>query len=106
MATEIKKKLHGIRTQYLAELQKIKKSEASGAGHDDIYLPKLWCFKILQFLYQGATVVAKGESNMLSQIYSQASILDESQNERECDEEVSRNPQFFLTDTYPIGTYV
>ncbi|XP_072375578.1 uncharacterized protein [Diabrotica undecimpunctata] len=61
---DVKKKLHSIRTQYMAELTKIKKSESSGAGVADIYVPKLWCFDELHFLQQGATIVSKGESNL------------------------------------------
>ncbi|CAH0547364.1 unnamed protein product, partial [Brassicogethes aeneus] len=61
----IKKKIHGIRTQFLSEISKIKKSEVSGASHDDVYTPKLWCFDQLVFLQQGSEVVSSGESNLM-----------------------------------------
>ncbi|CAH1153434.1 unnamed protein product [Phaedon cochleariae] len=61
---DIKKKIHGIRTQYLNELNKIKKSKASGAGTKDIYKPTLWCFDALSYLNPSTEVVNKGESNL------------------------------------------
>ncbi|CAH0562746.1 unnamed protein product [Brassicogethes aeneus] len=63
-ADELKKKIHGVRTQFLSERQKIKKSEVSGASLDEIYKPKLWCFDQLGFLQQGSELVSTGESNL------------------------------------------
>ncbi|XP_072397837.1 uncharacterized protein [Diabrotica undecimpunctata] len=60
----IKKKIHGIRSQYLTEINKIKKSEASGASTDDIYVPKLWFFDMAYFLNDSTNVTCKGESNL------------------------------------------
>lgn len=59
----IQEKIHGIRSQFLAELNKIKKSKASGAGADQTYIPKLWCFDMLKFIQKGAPVT-EGESNL------------------------------------------
>lgn len=61
---DIKKKLHGIRTQYLSELNKIKKSKASGVSSTDVYKPKLWCFDLLTFMNPSAEPVSRGESNL------------------------------------------
>jgi hypothetical protein len=42
---DVKLKIKTIRTRYSYELGKILKSEKSGAGRDDIYIPKLFWFK-------------------------------------------------------------
>lgn len=39
----------------------------SGAGADNVYHPKLWCYDLLLFLQQGTAVVSQGESNLLTQ---------------------------------------
>ena len=59
----IKEKIDGLRTQYLGEVNKIKKSKVSGAGVDEIYKPKLWCFDMLQFISKGVPIT-KGESTL------------------------------------------
>lgn len=46
----IKLKIHTLRNQYLRELRLIENSKKSGAGVDEIYKPKLWCFQQLKFL--------------------------------------------------------
>ena len=40
----LKLKIKSIRMHYSTELVKIRKSEPSGAGTDDIYVPKLFWF--------------------------------------------------------------
>lgn len=67
----VQKKIHGIRTQYNSEINKIKKSETSGASADDIYKPKLWCFEMLGFLRDTFNVVTKGESTLNLDLSSQ-----------------------------------
>lgn len=59
----IQDKIHGVRTQFMTEVNKMKKSKVSGAGTDEIYKPKLWCYELLQFLLK-ANVVTQGESNL------------------------------------------
>ncbi|XP_058985917.1 uncharacterized protein LOC101889182 isoform X2 [Musca domestica] len=59
----IKKKIHTLRSQYVKELQKVSCSKKSGAGADDIYEPKLWCYSQLQFLKSFCSV-RDGESNI------------------------------------------
>ena len=42
---DVKLKIKSIRSRYSSELAKVLKSEKSGAGRDDIYVPKLFWFK-------------------------------------------------------------
>jgi hypothetical protein len=42
---DVKLKIKSIHSRYSSELAKILKSEKSGAGRDDIYVPKLFWFK-------------------------------------------------------------
>lgn len=46
------KKINNLRSCYKKELNKIKASEKSGAGTDEIYTPKLWYFNLLTFLME------------------------------------------------------
>ncbi|XP_076037095.1 uncharacterized protein LOC143022656 [Oratosquilla oratoria] len=48
---DIKKKIDTLRNQYRRECKKVKNSLKSGAGSDDICVPKLWCFYDLIFLH-------------------------------------------------------
>lgn len=43
------KKINSLRTAYRKELKKVVESEKSGAG-EDIYVPHLWYFELLNFL--------------------------------------------------------
>ncbi|KAF5272962.1 hypothetical protein FQR65_LT17270 [Abscondita terminalis] len=62
---QVKKKIHGIRAQFLTEKNKIRKSSVSGTSTDELYVPKLWCYEILQFLDDNAsTITNKGTSNL------------------------------------------
>ncbi|XP_069604914.1 uncharacterized protein [Ranitomeya imitator] len=47
--TIVRKKIQALRTVYKKELNKVKKSKKSGAGADDVYVPKLWYFDLLAF---------------------------------------------------------
>lgn len=67
----IKNKIHGIRSQYMAEVNKVKKSEASGVSPEDIYIPKLWCFEMLHFLSDSTNIVTQGQSNLREIEHSQ-----------------------------------
>lgn len=53
---EIKKKMHTLRSQYLRELREINNSKRSGVGLEEVYEPKLWCFKQLEFLKSHTTI--------------------------------------------------
>lgn len=61
---DVRKKINALRTQFFAEMSKQKKSMVSGAGIEDVYMPKLWCFEQLSFL-DSSTPCRKGESNLL-----------------------------------------
>ena len=50
---DITKKLHTLKTQFNREMSAIKASQKSGAGTEDLYSPKLWCFDTLRFLADG-----------------------------------------------------
>ena len=51
----IMKKLHTLRGQYRREVKEMKTSQKSGAGTDNLYLPRLWCYDALAFLGDGDT---------------------------------------------------
>lgn len=55
------KKINSLRTVYKKELAKVNASSKSGAGTDDVYLPKLWYFPLLQFL-NDQDIQRKGKS--------------------------------------------
>jgi len=42
---DIKAKIKTVRTRYCSELAKIRKSEKSGAGSNDLHVPRLYWFK-------------------------------------------------------------
>ncbi|XP_077350065.1 uncharacterized protein LOC143998265 [Lithobates pipiens] len=46
----VTKKIANLRTVFKKELNKIRASQKSGAGTDDIYVPRLWYYESLQFL--------------------------------------------------------
>ncbi|CAH1108231.1 unnamed protein product [Psylliodes chrysocephalus] len=49
--TEVKNKIKNLRSTYVQEVVKIKKSESSGAGADEIYRPKIkWCIVMYTIL--------------------------------------------------------
>lgn len=66
-ASEVRKKIESIRSQYRRELRKLGKSKKSGAGADDIYTPILWCFDDLCFLNDGDSM-RESVSSMDSQV--------------------------------------
>lgn len=44
------KKINGIRTTFRREKKKVNSSNLSGAGSDEVYIPKLWYYNELLFL--------------------------------------------------------
>lgn len=46
----VTKKVNSFRTSYRRELKKVLKSEKSGSGSEDIYIPSLWFYGHLSFL--------------------------------------------------------
>ncbi|XP_053946426.1 uncharacterized protein LOC128863026 [Anastrepha ludens] len=51
----LKYKINSIRSCYRRELKKLKQSEKSGAGVDDVYVSSLWYFDDLSFLEEQET---------------------------------------------------
>lgn len=51
----VKNKIDSMRASFRRELKKIKDSQRSGAGEDEIYCPHLWYFQHLQFLIDQET---------------------------------------------------
>lgn len=72
-AADIMKKLHTLRSQYRREMKEVKASQKSGAGTDDLYVPKLWCFDALTFLCDGDT--PRDSTSNLDELVSQVSQL-------------------------------
>lgn len=46
----VSKKIANLRTIFKKELNKINDSKRSGAGADQVYVPRLWYFESLRFL--------------------------------------------------------
>lgn len=53
----VKKKVNSLRTSYRRELAKIRRSEKSGAGTDDVYKPSIWYYNSLSFLHDQESMV-------------------------------------------------
>lgn len=49
----IMRKIHTLRTQFRREVKAVEDSVKSGAGSQDIYTPRLWCFDELCFFNDG-----------------------------------------------------
>ncbi|MCL4170411.1 UNVERIFIED_CONTAM: hypothetical protein GTU68_062387 [Idotea baltica] len=45
----VKKKIANLRNAFRKEHAKVESSKKSGAGANDIYMPKLWYYKLLEF---------------------------------------------------------
>ena len=52
----VKKKIHGLRTQYRKELRNMTSTKKSGAGADEIVSPKWVYFNDLNFLNEGEAI--------------------------------------------------
>ena len=48
--SEIKLKIKILKQQYNREKNMVLKSKKSGAGGNEVYVPKLWCYEQLKFL--------------------------------------------------------
>ncbi|KAK9703375.1 Alcohol dehydrogenase transcription factor Myb/SANT-like [Popillia japonica] len=69
----IVKKINGLRTTFMQELNKIKKSKITGSSSEEIYIPTWWCYDLLLFLVNGKTL-EKGESNLSNRTKYEASL--------------------------------
>jgi hypothetical protein len=61
---DIRAKIKTIRTRYSSELAKIRKSEKSGAGSNDLYVPRLFWFKQADSLLRDVCMPKDSSSNM------------------------------------------
>ncbi|XP_066593548.1 uncharacterized protein [Prorops nasuta] len=59
----IKKKLNGLRTQFLEQINKVKQSKCSGASSDEIYKPTWWLYDSMSFL-EKHVAARKGNSSL------------------------------------------
>ncbi|XP_017475153.1 PREDICTED: uncharacterized protein LOC108365598, partial [Rhagoletis zephyria] len=50
LESDVRKKINSLRPNYRKELKKIIDSKRSGAGTEDVYIPKSWTFNALHFL--------------------------------------------------------
>ncbi|XP_066945368.1 uncharacterized protein [Macrobrachium rosenbergii] len=85
---EVNKKLDTLRNQHRRELRLMCNSKKSGAGSDETYTPKLWCFDILSFLNDG-DYVRPAVSNMPSTATNQTT---ETVSEDVSDSEIYTDP--------------
>ncbi|KAM4027218.1 uncharacterized protein ACNLHF_023035 [Anomaloglossus baeobatrachus] len=47
--TVVKKKIQALRTVFKRELNKVEHSSKSGAGTEELYVPKLWYYDLMSF---------------------------------------------------------
>lgn len=80
------KKINSLRTAFRREQKKIADSKRSGAGTDDIYIPKLWYFNLLTFTAD-QEVQRDGKSTLdeISTKETTISIVDPIQNQNNND---------------------
>lgn len=64
--TDVKNKIKIMRTNYNIELKKILKSEKSGSGFDDIYVPRVFWFKKVDCFLRGVSRAKESLSNLVS----------------------------------------
>ena len=53
VTTAVRNKIHTLRSQFDQERKLQRESIKSGAGTDQVYTPKLWCFDFLMFINDG-----------------------------------------------------
>jgi hypothetical protein len=61
---DIRAKIKTIRTRYCSELAKVRKSEKSGAGSNDLYVSRLFCFKQSDSFLRDVCTPKDSSSNM------------------------------------------
>ena len=55
--------MHTLRGQFDKEMKAITQSKKSGAGTEDVYQPKLWCYHELTFLTD-STIIRQSQSSL------------------------------------------
>lgn len=63
---DLKAKIKTIRTRYASELSKVQNSLKSGAGTDDIYIPKLFWYKQADTFLRSVCVPRRSTSTQVS----------------------------------------
>lgn len=63
---DVKNKIKILRTNYKTELNKIIKSEKSGSGAEDIYIPRVFWFKKADSFLRGVSTAKESTSNLVS----------------------------------------
>lgn len=63
---DVKNKIKTIRTNYKNELTKILKSEKSGTGRSEIYIPRLFSFNKADAFLRGVCEARESTSNLVS----------------------------------------
>ncbi|KAF5273663.1 hypothetical protein FQA39_LY07353 [Lamprigera yunnana] len=79
---ENKNKFNALKTNFMTEHRKMQKSQRSGAGDEDIYVPSLWYFENLLFVLEHATPRASYDSIVV--------------NEEVCEREASQDAEMEL----------
>ncbi|XP_046677313.1 uncharacterized protein LOC124365380 [Homalodisca vitripennis] len=64
-AVEAKAKIKALRSTYNLEVEKQKKSEKSGAGLDDVYVPSVKWFKTMKEIMTTGTLKRRTQSNLV-----------------------------------------
>lgn len=59
---DIRRKIHGLRTQYQKERSLIQQSIDNGATGKDVYVPKLWTYNLLHFICDNERAVSEYRS--------------------------------------------
>lgn len=59
---DIRRKIHGLRTQYQKERSLIQQSIDNGATGKDVYVPKLWTYNLLHFICDNERAVSEYKS--------------------------------------------
>ncbi|XP_060844662.1 uncharacterized protein LOC132924394 isoform X2 [Rhopalosiphum padi] len=91
----VRAKINSLRTSYRRELKKVKSSQKSGAGADDIYEPSLWYFNEIDFLRDQETQL-QGTSTLDS--FDEIVDIVEENNDEAVEEDG------FLSQTIPQST--
>ncbi|CAG9759631.1 unnamed protein product [Ceutorhynchus assimilis] len=74
---DVQGKIHSLRSQYLCELGKIKKSQVSGASNDQVYVPKWQYFGALSFIEgRGGNILSEGDSNMKEMDLQELALIE------------------------------
>ncbi|XP_042237253.1 uncharacterized protein LOC121876281 isoform X2 [Homarus americanus] len=97
---DIKRKIETLRNQYRREMRLVHKSQKLGAGTDEIYRPKLWCFNDLSFLNDSDTIRASVSNMDAGTNHTTEDVATE---EAESSSDVNSNPGTTLDADDPVA---